>query len=75
MGLLGDILVGTLKIGGAIVCEVLGAAAKNAREADDYRRNSGNMSNADLYNAATNTRNSVGTRVGAAQALKDRQGR
>lgn len=26
MGLLGDILVGTLKIGGAIVCEVLGAA-------------------------------------------------
>ena len=71
----GDIIVGTLKIGGKIVVAGGKALWNAANEANDVRHSSGHMSDAELINGFKNTKNSFAERAGYMQALKDRHGK
>lgn len=75
LGFLGDVAVGTLKIGGHIAAGVIRTAFQMASEANDVRNRSGHLSDRDLLLGATNMRNSAAQRVGYAQAYKDRHER
>jgi len=72
MSLLGDVLGGVCKVGFAIGKAVVSQAWDQAQEANKVRQNSRGMSDRDLYNGAMNKNNSLATRMGYAQAYKDR---
>ena len=75
MGLLGDIVGGVCKLGFAIGKGVVSQAWGQAQEANRIRKNSRGMSDQELLNGYRNQNNSVGARVGYAQAFKDRHRR
>ncbi len=72
MSLLGDVVGGVFKIGFAIGKGVVNEVWGQAQEANRVRQNSRGMSDRDLYNGAMNQNNSWATRVGYAEAYKDR---
>lgn len=75
MSLLGDVVGGVFKVGFGIAKFGFEALVGVAREADTVRKGARGMSDQDLLNGIRNTSNSIGTRAGYAQALKDRHRR
>lgn len=83
MGLIGDLVfgtvelagtlaVGTAKVAGKIAVAGAKALVENAVQAQGIRNSSGGMSNAELANGFLDKNNSMSTRMGYGAALQDR---
>lgn len=72
MGLLGDVVGGVFKLGGALVVAGIDAIVQGTKEANQVRNNARGMSDQDLLNGYMNKNNSWGARAGYGAAFKDR---
>lgn len=75
MGLLGDVVGGVFKLGGALVVAGIDAIVQGTKEANQVRNNARGMSDQELLNGYMNKNNSFGARAGYGAAFKDRHRR